>query len=209
MKVIEISKQIWGEGNKIKMANGLMAVMNVETNGSFKAHQIMGKDLIPLDKMTKKDFENEISIKQKDGSIEKKKSSRDVGLIQFTQDALVEIGEFKNGSGFDKLHEVKLKFAKMGEIEQLKFVKKYFEKATNKIVSPEDIYLHVFAPAGVNQKDDYSLYERGTEKYRQNKSVDIENNNDGIIRRSEILGRYKISFAEGLGKKKKRLLIVN
>ena len=201
-KVVEICQSLWPNNYK-KMANGLMAVMKVETGGSFKAHQIMGKELKSVDKLVKEDFENDVYVKE-DGKLIKKKSSRAVGLIQFTQDALVEVDEFKNGSGFDKLHEVKLRFAKMGEIEQLNFVKKYFEKAKNKIISPEDIYLHVFAPVGVNQKENYPLYERGTEKYTQNKSVDVENNNDGIIQRSEILGRYRISFAEGLGKKEKK-----
>lgn len=38
------------------MANGLMAVMNVETAGSFKAHQIMGKPLKNVNSITKDDF---------------------------------------------------------------------------------------------------------------------------------------------------------
>ncbi|MFZ0597439.1 MAG: hypothetical protein WAM46_10695, partial [Flavobacterium sp.] len=188
-KVVEICKELWGEKRKKEMANGLMAVMKVETSSSFKAHQIMGKDLQDVNSIEKDDF----FLYKKDGT----KTSRAVGLIQFTQVALVQIGEFTNGSGFDKLHEVKLKFAKMGEIEQLDYVKTYFELAKDKIKTPEDIYLHVFAPTGVGQKDDFVLYTKGTEKYSQNKSIDEENDNDGKIQRSEILGRYKTSFNEG------------
>lgn len=171
------------------MANGLMAVMNVETAGSFKAHQIMGKPLKNVNSITKDDFW--FYRKDKLGKIVSKRS-RAVGLIQFTQEALEAIGEFTSGSGFDKLHEVKLRFAKMGEIKQLDYVKQYFKPSKNKIKSPEDIYLHVFAPKGVGKTDDYVLYDKkyDGEKYNQNKSVDNENNADGKIQRSEILGRF-------------------
>ena len=188
-KVVEICKELWGEKRKIEMANGLMAVMNVETGGSFKAHQIMGKPLKDVNKITKDDF----WLEKKDGT----KTSRAIGLIQFTQSAIIQVGEFEKGAGLDKLHEVKLKFAKMGEIKQLDFVKKYFADSKDKIKSSDDIYLHVFAPKGVGKSDDYILYESGTEEYRQNKSIDEENNNDGKIQRSEILGRYKKSVKDG------------
>ncbi|OWP82647.1 hypothetical protein BWK59_14750, partial [Flavobacterium davisii] len=80
--------------------------------------------------------------------------------------------------------------------------------AYKKFKSAEDIYLHVFAPKGVAKEDNYPLYERHSlpltdeqkdenEKYKANKSVDIENNNDGTIQRSEILGRYNDSYSKG------------
>ena len=195
-KVVQICAELWGESRKMEMANGLMAVMNVETGGSFKAHQIMGKSLKDVNSITKDDFW--LEKKDKNGRVISR-TSRAVGLIQFTQDALQAIGEFTSGSGFDKLHEVKLRFAKMGEVKQLDYVKKYFEPSKNKIKSPEDIYLQVFAPKGVGKPDDYVLYDKDIdgEKYRQNKSVDEENNNDKKIQRSEILGRYNQSFSSG------------
>lgn len=194
-KVVEICAALWGEDRKIEMANGLMAVINVETGGSFKAHQIMGKKLKPVDSVTKDDF----AQKNKEGKIV---SSRAVGLIQFTQAALTALGEFTSGSGYDKLHEVKLRFAQMGEIKQLDYVKKYFEldKANERIKTPGDIYLHVFAPAGVGQKDDFILYDSGSD-YTENKSVDTNGNKDGKIQRSEILSRYNTSKAQGEGNK--------
>lgn len=193
---MEICSELWGENRKIEMANGLMAVMNVETAGSFKAHQIMGKPLKNVNSITKDDFW--FYRKDKLGKIVSK-SSRAVGLIQFTQEALEAIGEFTSGSGFDKLHEVKLRFAKMGEIKQLDYVKQYFKPSKNKIKSPEDIYLHVFAPKGVGKPHDYVLYDKkyDGEKYNQNKSVDNENNADGKIQRSEILGRFYDSKNKG------------
>lgn len=198
-KAVQICSELWGESRKMEMANGLMAVMNVETAGSFKAHQIMGKSLGDVNSITKDDFWL-IKKDKKTGKVISR-SSRAVGLIQFTQAALQAIQEFTPGSGFDKLHEVKLRFAKMGEVNQLDYVKKYFEPSKNKIKSPEDIYLYVFAPKGVGQKDDYILYKSGTEEYRQNESVDTKstgiNKNDGNIQRSEILERYHDSYKHG------------
>lgn len=200
-KVVQICSELWRESRKMEMANGLMAVINVETASSFKAHQIMGKSLEDVNSITKDDFW--LIKKDKKTGKEISRSSRAVGLIQFTQAALQVIGEFKSGSGFDKLHEVKLRFAKMGEVNQLDYVKKYFEPAKNNIKTPEDIYLHVFAPSGVGKADSYVLYDKDIdgEKYRQNESVDKENNHDGKITRSEILGRYKTSFSQGASNK--------
>lgn len=201
-KVVQICAELWGENRKMEMANGLMAVMNVETASSFKAHQIMGQTLKNVKAITKDDF----WLVQKDKKTGKEvRTSRAVGLIQFTQSALQAIGEFKSGSGFDKLHEVKLHFATMGEIKQLDYVKKYFEPSKNKIKTPEDIYLHVFAPKGVNQSDNYVLYEKGTIEYTQNESVDKKskgtNKGDGKIQRSEILERYHNSYNDGITNK--------
>ena len=199
-KVMQISAELWGESKKKEMADGLMAVMNVETGGSFKAHQIMGRDLKDVNKITKDDF----WLTKADGT----KTSRAVGLIQFTQSALQAIGEFKAGTGFDKLHAVKLKFATMGEIKQLDYVKKYFMDSRSKIKTPADIYLHVFAPSGVAKKDDYVLYVEGTEEYRQNKSVDLgskgQYKEDGKIQRSEILERFDDSMKKGANNKPKK-----
>lgn len=191
-KVLQISKELWPD-NHLNMANGLMAVMYVETSGSFKAHQIMGQKLKDVNEITAEDF----WLEKSNGT----KTSRAVGLIQFTQAALEAIGEFTGGSGYAKLHAVKLRFAKMGEVNQLDYVKKYFEPAKSSIKTPEDIYLHVFAPKGVGKANDFVLYEKGTEEYRQNKSVDTENDNDGKIQRSEILGRYNTSIKAGEGNK--------
>ncbi|WP_261510976.1 hypothetical protein [Chryseobacterium paludis] len=204
-KVVQICGELWGESRKMEMASGLMAVMKVETDGSFKAHQIMGKPIKDVSTITKDDFWL-VTKDKKTGK--EKKTSRAVGLIQFTQAALEAIGEFKGGSGFDKLHDVKLNFAKMGEVKQLDYVKKYFEGSKDKIKNPEDIYLHVFAPAGVGKSDDYELYKEGSTEYTQNKSVDIENKgkkygDDGVIQRVEILQRYRGSISEGSSHKVK------
>lgn len=197
-KVIQICAELWGESRKMEMANGLMAVMKVETWGSFKAHHREGfksandnpKDLT-------------ISSFHKDSG---SKSSRAVGLIQFTQDALEGMNEFPKSTPatkgtqprYDALNRLKLSYAQMGEIRQLDKVKKYFESAKSKIKTPEDIYLHVFAPKGVGQKDDFLLYAKDTIEYKNNNSVDKDNNG---IQRKEILARFYESKNEGIKNK--------
>jgi len=184
-KVVEISAELWGEQRKIQMANALMAVMNVETNGTFAAHQIEGRRLMPLNSITAASFQRGTP-----------NSSRAVGLIQFTQGALEQLGEFRRGSGFPALNALKLRFARMGEIAQLDYVKRYFELngAPGDIRNPEDVYLHVFAPSGVGRSNEFVLYRGGTEEYDR-ESVDADN--DGNIQRREILARFRTSSAEG------------
>ncbi|AZB11032.1 M23 family metallopeptidase [Chryseobacterium sp. G0162] len=217
-KVVQICAELWGENRKMEMANGLMAVMKVETNGTFKAQQLEGwRSVKDPKEMTIKDF-------WKEGE---RKSSRAVGLIQFTQDALQNnLKEYKSNlklsveERFDELNKLKLQYAQMGEIKQLDKIKKYFESQKNSIKSPEDIYLSVFAPIGVGKSNDYILYQKydnpqnnqektSNQNYQANKSVDQENNYDHKIQRNEILGRYKISFTQGSGNKPKTFACEN
>jgi hypothetical protein len=209
-KVVQICAELWGENRKMEMANGLMAVMNVETRGSFKAQQLEGwKSTKDPKEMTIRDF-------WKEGN---RKSSRAIGLIQFTQDALQNnLKEYKSNAKlsveerFDELNKLKLEYAQMGEIKQLDKVKKYFEPQKNSIKSPEDIYLSVFAPTGVGKLDNYVLYQKydnpstnsektSTKNYKANESVDTASKgntkSDGKIQRSEILERYHDSTKQG------------
>jgi murein DD-endopeptidase MepM/ murein hydrolase activator NlpD len=186
-KVIEICSELWPE-NTIEMANGLMAVMYRETNSTFAANQMAGyKSLIPREQMTKEHFEK---INKETG----KMSSRAVGLIQFTQDALVSMKEFENGKGFDKLHKLKLEYAKMTDVKQLEKVKKYFNNVARLPKVPEDIYVAVFSPDFVGKESNYTLYKKGTENYKANPGLD---KNDNGIQKSELLVKYHESFKEG------------
>ena len=203
-KVVEICKDLWPD-KYFEMAKGLMAVMNVETRGSFKPQQLeVWKSVKDPTQMTIKDF-------WKDG---KRSSSRAIGLIQFTQEALqkklkeyISNPTLSTEQKFDELNKLKLSYAQMGEINQLNKVKKYFESQKSSINTPEEIYLAVFAPKGIGKKDDYMLYEGGTKEYNANSSVDTRSKgkykNDGNIQRSEILERYHDSIKEGLEHKPK------
>lgn len=200
--------ELWGENRKIEMANGLMAVMAVETGKTFKAHMIEGLSLKDKSKIKVTDFYKEVNDldkngkiqKNKDGSIKKKRSSRAVGLIQFTQAPLTDFGKFKTGSGFDALDKVKFEFSQMSELEQLDWVKKYFQlgNAYSKIKIPEDIYSLVFAPKLLGKSLDEVIYKEGTVEYTSNASIDTnDGNNDGKIQKKELIKRYYDKYREG------------
>ncbi|TPG41965.1 M23 family metallopeptidase [Flavobacterium pectinovorum] len=186
-KVIEICEDLWPE-NTVEMANGLMAVMYRETNGTFAANQMAGyKRLISRDQMTAKYFENN---NEKTGE----KGSRAVGLIQFTQVALVSMKEFKDGEGFDKLHKLKLEYANMTEVDQLEKVRKYFKNVVRLPRTPEDIYVAVFSPDFVGKKDTDTLYKKGTSDYKANPGLDKDDNG---IQKKELIVKYYASLKEG------------
>ncbi|MGQ7946608.1 hypothetical protein [Flavobacterium sp. WC2509] len=205
-KVIEISKDLWPDKYKT-MANGLMAVMKVETSETFSPSKI---ELVSyIDDNGKKRKKYQGLSKEAINKLGENFSGA-VGLIQFTKDAIDALNKENS------LNLNKKKLALMTDVEQLEYVKKYFMLYNwhKKLLSPEDIYLQVFAPIGIVKNDNYVLYEKyenpetekekiSTKNYNANKSVDQENNNDNKIQRVEILGRYRISFAEGLSKKEK------
>jgi len=195
-KVVEICADLWGESRKIEMANGLMAVMSVETAHTFSASKIILQEYKNSNGKNKKKY---VGLSKDEVSKLDENFSGPVGLIQFTPASINEMNkEFS-------LRLTKRKLALMTEIMQLDYVKKYFQlhSANERIKTTEDIYLHIFAPIGVGKKDDFPLYTKGKNKentrdYNANKSVDQENNNDGIIQRVEILSRYRSSYSEGL-----------
>lgn len=205
-KIVEISKSLWPNNYK-QMANGLMAVIKVETSETFSPSKI---ELVSYnDRSGKKRKKYQGLSKEAINKLDENFNGA-VGLIQFTKDAIDALNKENS------LSLTKKKLALMSDLNQLEYVKKYFMLYNwyKKLLSPEDIYLQVFAPIGIAKKENYVLYEKHenpeTEKqkvsnrnYNANKSVDEENNNDKKIQRSEILGRYRISFAEGLSKKEK------
>ncbi|MFK7030979.1 M23 family metallopeptidase [Flavobacterium oreochromis] len=187
-KVVEICMDLWGDqDNMPQMANGLMAVMYRETGKTFAPHRIEGKELKQVSKLTRNDFARFNEKGEVNGS-------RAVGLIQFTQVALVALGDFVSGTGYDKLHTVKLRYARMSQLEQLEKVRDYFKKLSKLPKTPEDIYSAVFAPDAVEKKNSDTIYQLGTDGYKRNKSLD-ENNNG--IQKIELINKFYESLAEG------------
>src|SRR5262249_13410433 len=108
-----------------------------------------------------------------DPSIQNPGSSA-VGLIQFTEATATKLG-----TTTDKLKA-------MSAVDQLDWVKKYFEPQKNKLTSVEDTYLAVFYPALIGKPDSDTL---PTLYYAPNKGLDKDN--DGKITRSEIAAYVK------------------
>ncbi|QIY91596.1 PAAR-like protein [Chryseobacterium gallinarum] len=202
-KVVEICKDLWGEKNKIEMANNLMAVFRWESGGTFKP-----------------DAPNQAN-------------SGGTGLIQFmpsTAEGLLEkkitVETVKNyyGKKYNKktkqkedwhLKRVK-EFADMTAVQQLDYVKKYFEPLRNKTVEFVDFYLQVLFPAS-SLKEDHIVFASSLGKlttrtnesdklrnlrvaaYAQNDGLDI--NKDGTVWKSEIKTKVQIYITEGMGNK--------
>ncbi|MCU7618766.1 peptidoglycan DD-metalloendopeptidase family protein [Chryseobacterium sp. PBS4-4] len=202
-KVVEICLDLWGEENKIKMANNLMAVFRWESGGTFKP-----------------DVPNQAN-------------SGGTGLIQFMpstaksllgKEITIEIVKNYFGKKYNKktkqkedwyLKRVK-EFADMTAVDQLDYVKKYFEPLRGKSVEFVDFYLQVLFPAS-SQKEDHIVFASSLDKlttrtsesdklrnlrvnaYSQNKGLD--NNNDGKVWKSEIKTKVQVYITEGFANK--------
>ena len=193
-KVVEISKRQNFDPNH------LMAVMKVETSGTFSPSKI---ELRPNGK-----YRKDGSPKKEYRGLTKNEILKldenfagAVGLIQFTPAAI-------NGlNSYYKLTLTKRKLALMTDLEQLDYVEKYIVmwKDVNKIknkLTLADLYLLVFAPSKMNGSDDSTtLYKEGTSYYEANKSIDTDGKNG--ITKKELAKRAYDSYIEGKGYKAK------
>jgi Transglycosylase SLT domain len=76
--------------------------------------------------------------------------------------------------------------ASLTNVQQLAWVDKYIAYTMkylgiSKIKDYDDLYLLIFWPAAVGQKDNYVIAKPDTITYRQNKGVDIKGNKDGTL----------------------------
>lgn len=202
-KVVEICNDLWGEENKIKMANYLMAIFQWESGGTFKP-----------------DAPNQAN-------------SGGTGLIQFMpstakgllgKEVTVETVKNYYGKKYNKktkqkedwnLKRVK-EFANMTAVKQLDYVKEFFKDLKGKNIEFIDVYLKVLFPAssGLSEHvvfaDSSSKLDRTFENdklknkrvaaYPGNKGLDI--NGDGKIMKSEIKLKVQPYITEGLSHRK-------
>ena len=186
----EFRKKVIEMGNRLHFEpNDLMAVMAAETNRTFSASVI--KLLPKVNDASKKEFRGltKDELKDYDDNFDGA-----VGLIQFTNVAITEL---------NRVYKIKLSkksLALMKPIEQLDYVEKYIALwiKTNKIknkLTLSDLYVLVFAPAKMGNVEDSTLYEKGTEAYEKNKSLDV-NKNDKISKK-ELTARVQEIFEEG------------
>jgi len=192
-KVIAISKRQNFDPNH------LMAVMNVETAGTFSPSKIELKTIGYNSKG--KPIKGYAALTQEEIKAKSENFSGAVGLIQFTP---VAIDELNNFYGY-KL--TKKKLAQMSQLDQLDYVEKYIEywKNANKIktkLTLADLYMVIFSPGKVNGSDDSTtLYKEGTKYYEANASLDTDKE-DGITKKELAHRAYK-SFTEGSKKANK------
>lgn len=107
-------------------------------------------------------------------------SSGATGLIQFTSSTARELG-----TTTDYL-------AAMSQLEQLDFVKKYFELQKSRYTSFRshnfgDVAMAVFYPQGIGKSDDTVLFSEGSQAYTLNRGLDNNPNNGQVTRREYLL----------------------
>jgi len=80
--------------------------------------------------------------------------------------------------------------AGMSRVEQMKYVRKYFNQWKGRMQKGDinDLYMAVLWPAAIGKPDDYVIFRSGTEAYRQNAKLD--RNGDGTVTKWE--AAYKV-----------------
>lgn len=110
--------------------------------------------------------------------------SQAVGLIQFTPIAVKDLNqEFSQQITMTAL-------SRMSEIDQLDWVERHFKtqiKRHGKLKSVQDVYMAVLWPKLIGADNDAIMTKVGTKEYRQNKSLDW--NNNGFITKAEAARR--------------------
>ncbi len=86
--------------------------------------------------------------------------------------------------------------AKMTAIEQLDYVKAYFQPYKGKISTLEDLYMAILWPRGIGKSNDYVLWSRGTRAYELNSGLD--SNGDGSVTKAEAAGKVRVKYEEGM-----------
>ena len=127
-KVIEISKELWGDAKKIEKANMLMAVFAWESGGTFAV------------------------------DVPNMKNSGGTGLIQIMPETYTALTKKKPTLiKISKYHGQKLtvikELAEMNQLQYLDMVKQYFLPLKNKDVAFIDFYLQVLFPASAGRAE--------------------------------------------------------
>lgn len=139
----------------------------------------------PNDLLRVIDFETAGSFSPKAQPIRKDgtKISSATGLIQFLESTAKGLGT------------TTADLANMTAVEQMDFVKAYFEPFKGRIKNFGDIYMAVHWPAGVGKDDSYVMYKKGSDSYNSNKNLDT--NGDGTVTRGETLARLFSATGKG------------
>ncbi len=163
-KVREVAKELG------TTPNDLMAVMGVETGGTFDPAQKA--------KGTK---------------------SKAVGLIQFTNTAITDMNKRRAKEGLAPLSKdqlTKMSFSEQMDHVKDYLQDTLNARGFKGPVGRDDLYTAVVAPAALNKSDNSSVYSRGSKAYSANKSLDT--NRDGKITRAEITARVDNWYDMGM-----------
>lgn len=110
------------------------------------------------------------------------------GLIQFLEDTAKKLGTTTK------------QLSRMTAVQQLDYVKKYYEKAASKpIRNLGDAYLAVLWPAAIGFPDTYVMWERDSGPYRREYKANshLDKGNKGFITRGDAVSVVNESYSAG------------
>lgn len=89
------------------------------------------------------------------------------------------------------------KLAAMTAVEQLAYVKKYFEPYKGRLKTLADVYMAILWPAAIGKPESYVLWEKASKPttYRQNIGLDI--NKDEAITKAEAAAMVQVKLVRG------------
>ncbi len=107
------------------------------------------------------------------------------GLIQFIEKTAKSLGTST------------AELAKMNNVEQMEYVKRYLEPQKGRMKNLGDVYMAIHWPAGIGKDDSYVMYRKGSKYYKPNRKLDT--NGDGTVTRGEALQRVRQMQGGGRG----------
>lgn len=114
----------------------------------------------------------------------KNPSSSASGLIQFMDATARGLGTTTT------------KLRAMTPVQQLDWVKKYFEPYARRVNNLEDMYMAILWPVAVGKPLDYALWRSGTRTYAANRGLDI--NRNGAVTKREAAGKVREQLELGM-----------
>ncbi len=115
----------------------------------------------------------------------KNPGSSATGLIQFIEKTAKGLGTST------------AELAKMNNVEQMEYVKRYLEPYKGRMKNLGDVYMAIHWPAGVGKDDSYVMYRDGSKEYTANRNLDVSG--DGTVTRGEALQRVRQMTSGGRG----------
>lgn len=105
------------------------------------------------------------------------------GLIQFTPATAQSLLSTET-----KEQAIK-KLEGMTDVEQLDFVQKHLQPFKGKLNSIDDLYMAVLYPKAVGKDGDFTLFEKGSKAYWQNRGLDLDK--DGRVTKEEAASKVR------------------
>lgn len=117
-------------------------------------------------------------------SVQNGAGSGATGLIQFMPNTAKALGTTTQA------------LARMTPVQQLDYVKKYFQPYASQCKTLADTYLAILMPSFIGKPDNITVFASPRIAYKQNKGFDF--NKDGVITKAEVVAKVEAKHKKGL-----------